>query len=72
MAHATPPTQTTTATPSYRKKQALLCLLVFVCIGVAFAFPSLTVSVGAILVACLICFLAAKLEPGRPPEDHHH
>ncbi len=60
------------ATSSYRKKQALLCILVFACIVVAFVFPSPAVAVGAILVACLICFVAAKLEPEKAPEKHHH
>lgn len=57
---------------NYRKKQAFLCILVFLCLGVAWLSGSLLVAVGALLVACVICFLAAKLEPERAPEEHHH
>ena len=57
---------------SYRKKQALLMLAVFACIGVAVWGGSALVSVGAILAACGICFWAASLEPEKKPEEHHH
>jgi hypothetical protein len=57
---------------NYRKKQALLCILVFICLGVAIWGGSVPVAVAAILAACVICFLAAKLEPERTPEEHHH
>jgi uncharacterized membrane protein YbaN (DUF454 family) len=62
----------TEASPSFRKKQAVLCILVFACIVVAFMFPTPTVAVGAILVACLFCFLAAKIQPETEDEHHHH
>lgn len=58
--------------PAYRRKQALACLLVFVCIVVAFVVPGLYVSLGAILVACALCAYAAKLQPEPPPDEHHH
>ena len=56
----------------YRKKQALLMLAVFACIGVAVWGGSALVSVGAILAACGICFWAASLEPGKSHDEHHH
>ena len=59
-------------TPAYRKKQALICLLVFVCIVAAFAVPGLYTSLGAILVACGLIAYAAKLQPDPPADDHHH
>lgn len=58
--------------PSYRKKQAYLIILVFVCIGVAIAGGSAAVAVGAILAACGIAFWAASMEPEKTPEEHHH
>ena len=56
---------------SFRKKQAYLMVLVFVCLGVAVWGGSALVSVGAILAACGICFWAATMQP-EPPEEHHH
>ncbi len=56
----------------YRKRQAFLVLLVFVCLGVAIWSGSAAVAVGAILVACGICFWAATLEPEKKHEEHHH
>jgi hypothetical protein len=58
-------------TPGYRKKQALICLLVFACIVVAFAVPGLYTSLGAILVACGLIAYAAKLQPAPPADEHH-
>ncbi|MGQ9687410.1 MAG: hypothetical protein ACUVXF_01275 [Desulfobaccales bacterium] len=58
--------------PAYRKKQAIVCLLVFVCIAVPFALPGLYTSLGAILAACALCAYAAKIQPEPPPEEHHH
>jgi hypothetical protein len=60
------------ANQGYRKKQALLMLVVFVCIGVAIWGRSPAVAVGAILVACGVCFWAASLEPKKSPDEHHH
>ena len=42
---------------AYRKKQAYLVLLVFVCIGVAIWGHSAPVAVVAILAACGLCLL---------------
>jgi hypothetical protein len=56
----------------YRKKQAVLCILVFVCLAVAFLSSSALVTVGAVMAASAICFLAARMEPERGPEEHHH
>ncbi len=56
----------------YRKKQAYLMILVFVCIGVAIWGHSAPVSVGAILAACGISFWASRLEPEKKPDEHHH
>ncbi len=56
----------------YRKKQAFLMILVFVCLGVAIWGGSPLVAVGAILAACGLCFWAATLEPAKRPEEHHH
>ena len=40
-------------------------------IVVAFAVPGVYMSLGAILVACTLIAVAAKLQP-EPPEDEHH
>jgi hypothetical protein len=58
--------------PAYRKKQAMLCVLVFLCIGVAFWSGSAAVAVVSILAACGICFWASTMEPERAPDEHHH
>lgn len=58
--------------PPYRKKQAMLCVLVFICIGVAFWSGNAAVAVASILAACGICFWAASMEPEKAPEEHHH
>lgn len=58
--------------PAYRKKQAMLCVLVFVCIGVAFWSGNALASVLSILAACGICFYASTLEPEKAPDEHHH
>jgi len=60
------------ATQNFRKKQAILCILVFACIVAAFLTDKALVAVGAILAACGICFVAAKMQPEAPPEEHHH
>jgi hypothetical protein len=57
---------------SYRKKQAYLMVLVFVCIGVAIWGHSALIAVGAILAACGIAFWASKMEPEKTPDEHHH
>lgn len=57
--------------PAYRKKQAIICIMVFVCIAVAFALPGLYTSLGAILVALVLIGLAAKMQPEPPAEEHH-
>jgi hypothetical protein len=57
---------------NYRKKQAYLMILVFVCLGVAIWGGSAIVSVAAILAACGICFWAATMQPEPPEEEHHH
>ncbi len=62
----------TEANQGYRKKQALLVLVIFACIGVAILSGSAAVSVGAILAACGLAFWASTLEPARKPEEHHH
>jgi hypothetical protein len=60
------------AKQGYRKKQAMLMILVFVCLGVAIWGGSALVSVGSVLAACGICFWAATMEPKKAPEEHHH
>lgn len=57
---------------NYRTKQALLMILVFGCIALAILGGSALIAVGAIMAACCICFLAAKLQPEKAPEEHHH
>jgi len=57
--------------PAYRKKQALLVILVFACIVGAFLMPGLYTSVGAILIACALIAVAAKMQPEAPADDHH-
>ncbi|MGA7579624.1 MAG: hypothetical protein ACLQUW_08395 [Desulfobaccales bacterium] len=56
----------------YRKKQALLVLLVFACLAAAIFGGSAPVSVGAILAACGLIFWASTLEPKKRRGDHHH
>jgi hypothetical protein len=56
----------------YRKKQAYLVLLVFVCIGVAIWGHSAPVAVVAILAACGLSFYASTMEPEKKPDEHHH
>jgi hypothetical protein len=60
------------ANQGYRKKQALLVLVIFVCIGVAIWGHSAPVSVGAILAACGLAFWASTMEPAKKPDEHHH
>ena len=73
MAHAGPdPAPQAQGMQPYRKKQAVLCVLVFLCLGAAFFSSSALVTVGAIMVASLICFWAATMEPEKPKEEHHH
>ena len=57
---------------SYRKKQALLMVVVFACLAVAIWGGSLALSVGGVLAACVVCFWAASLEPEKSEEEHHH
>ena len=57
--------------PAYRRKQAFLVLGVFACIVAPFAFPGLYVAVGAILVACTLIGIAAKMQPEAPADEHH-
>jgi hypothetical protein len=71
MTHHTEHHQTEQTQP-YRKKQAILVILVFVCIGLAFWSGSALGSVLAILAASAICFWAATMEPERAPDEHHH
>ena len=56
----------------YKKKQAGLMILVFVCIGIAIWGQSAVVSVASILAACGICFWASTMQPEKGPEEHHH
>ena len=57
--------------PAFKTKQALICLGVFACIVVAFVIPGIYVSLGAILVACTLIGIAAKMQPKPPAEEHH-
>ena len=57
---------------SYRKKQALLMIVVFACFGVAIWGGSPAVAVGAILAACGLAFWAATMEPAKSHDEHHH
>ena len=57
---------------SYRKKQALLMVVVFVCLAVAIWGGSLALTVCGVVAACVICFWAASLEPEKSEEEHHH
>ena len=71
MTHHTEP-QHEEKSSAYRKKQGMLCLLVFLCIGVAFWSANAAVAVCSILAACGLCFWAASMEPERAPDEHHH
>ncbi len=59
------------AIQGYRKKQALVVILVFACIVAAFLTDKAAVAVGAMLVACGLCFWAARMQPEPPAEEHH-
>jgi hypothetical protein len=56
----------------FRKKQAIAVILVFACIVAAFLTDKASVSVGAIMAACGLCYWAARLQPEPPPDEHHH
>ncbi len=62
----------TEANQGYRKKQALLVLVIFACIGVAAFSGSAAVSVASILAACGVAFWASSMEPEKKPDEHHH
>lgn len=72
MAHHEPHEHHEPPAPAYRKKQALIVILVFACIVVAFAVPGLYTSLGAILAACALIAVAAKMQPEPPADEHHH
>jgi hypothetical protein len=59
------------ATQDFRKKQAILIILVFACIVTAFFADRALLAVAAILAACGLCFAAAKMQPEPPAEEHH-
>ncbi|MCL4503616.1 MAG: hypothetical protein M1438_17450 [Deltaproteobacteria bacterium] len=60
------------ANQGYRKKQALLVLVVFACLGVVIMGISPLVSVAAMLAACGVCCYASSLEPAKSHDEHHH
>uniref|UniRef100_A0A7V4G6K5 Uncharacterized protein n=1 Tax=Desulfobacca acetoxidans TaxID=60893 RepID=A0A7V4G6K5_9BACT len=72
MAHHEPHGHQEQPAAPYKKKQAVLMILVFACIAVAFAFPQVEVAVGAILAACALCGVAARLQPEPSHDEHHH
>jgi hypothetical protein len=57
---------------TYKKKQAILVLLVFVCIVAAFLAPNALATTGAIMLGIVFALLGAKLQPDVPPDAHHH
>lgn len=57
---------------TYKKKQAILVLLVFVCIGAAFLAPNALATTAAIMLGIVLALLGAKIQPETPPEEHHH
>lgn len=71
-AHHEPHAAPSETIPGYRKKQAVICVLVFLCIGLAFAIPNLYVALGSIFAACGLCAWAARIQPPPPVEEHHH
>lgn len=56
----------------YRRKQAVLCVLVFVCIAAAFVAPNALLATVAVLVGIVFALLGARIQPEPPPEEHHH
>lgn len=60
------------AIQGYRKKQAIIIILVFACIVGAFVARSAPMAVGAILAACGLCYWAARLQPEPSHDEHHH
>ncbi len=59
------------ATQDFRKKQGILIILVFACIVAAFLTDRASLAVVAILAACGLCYVAAKIQPEPPVEEHH-
>lgn len=59
-------------TADYRKKQAWLCVVVFVFLGLAALNFGWIATVAAVLAAAAVSLYAATLEPERAPEEHHH
>ncbi len=58
---------------NYRKKQALLILAAFVCLGAAaFLSAGAPVTVGLVLATSALAFWASTLEPPKAPDEHHH
>jgi hypothetical protein len=57
--------------PAFRKTQAFLVIGVFACIVAAFVLPGLYVTAGAMLAACVLIGVAAKMQPAPPAEEHH-
>ena len=60
------------ATEEYRKKQAVLCVVVFLCFGLAILNFCWITTVLAVLAASAVAIYASTLKPERPPEEHHH
>lgn len=56
----------------YRKKQAVLCLLVFLCIAAAFMAPNALLATGAVMAGIVFALLGARIQPEPPAEEHHH
>lgn len=56
----------------YRKKQAVLCLLVFLCIAAAFVAPNAFWATVAVMVGIVFALVGAWIQPEPPPEEHHH
>lgn len=59
-------------TPNLRRKQAWLCLGVFVFLGLGLAAPNWFLTLGAVLAATAVALYAATTQPEPPEEEHHH
>lgn len=55
-----------------RRKQALLCLLVFVFLALAMLKVNWFFTLGAVLAATAVAIYAATTQPEPPEEEHHH
>lgn len=55
-----------------RRKQALLCLVIFGFLALALLKVNWLFTLGAVLAATAVAVYAATTQPEPPEEEHHH